>query len=152
MSGQERKFKYRLESLVKLRSAERDALKNDVERASGEVQKRTRERDDIERTIELAEDELRALYRGGADLSLDAQSRLQLYLRQQRGLRSAKQRELEEATRVMQAVLCALELKVQDTKALEKHRDRQRRQFDDVQTRVTLHAADEQWLRRKQEI
>ena len=151
MSDGGRKFTYRLEALVKLRSAERDALKTDLERANDAVESKARECDDLKRAIELAESALRALYRAGSELPLDGQQRLQLYLKQQRELRGAKQRELEEASRAMMRVLSELELKVQDTKALESHRERKQRQFDEQELRLNLNAADEQWMRRKRD-
>ena len=147
----ERSFKYRLESLVKLRAAERDALKTDMARAAERVEKKARECADIAREVELAESELRTLNRSGAELSLDGQLRLQLYLKQRREKRAAKQRELDEVSRAMELVLAQLQLKVQDTKALESHRDRKRRQFDEGQARASLHAADEQWMRRRRD-
>jgi hypothetical protein len=151
MSERERKFRYRLESVIKLRAAERDALKGDLERANAAVESKARECDALREAIELAESELRALYRSGAELPLDGQLRLQAYLKQQRELRRARQRELEEASRAMMRVLSELELKVQDTKALESHRARKRRQFDEQQMRVIMNAADEQEMRRKRD-
>ena len=150
MSG-ERKFRYRLESVIKLRAAERDALKGDLERANDAVERKARECDALKATIEGAERELRALYASGAELRLDGQLRLQAYLKQQRELRRARQTELEEASRAMMRVLSELELKVQDTKALENHRARKRRQFDEQEMRIVMNAADEQEMRRKRD-
>jgi hypothetical protein len=147
----ERRFTYRLESLIRLRTAERDALRTDVERATGAYQSKARECQNLSRAIELAEGELRALYRSGSELPLDGHARLQVYLKQQRELRRAKQVELEDASRAMDRAIAALELKLQDTKALESHRARKRRQFDEQETRLELNAADEQWLRRKRD-
>jgi len=150
MSG-ERKFRYRLESVIKLRAAERDVLKGDLERANDAVERKARECDALKATIEGAERELRALYASGAELRLDGQLRLQAYLKQQRELRRARQTELEEASRAMMRVLSELELKVQDTKALENHRARKRRQFDEQEMRIIMNAADEQEMRRKRD-
>jgi len=149
MTEREIKFKYRLDALIKLRAAERDVLKIDVERAFGEVERKTRERDSIARSIRLAEEELRSLCRSGAELQLENQLRLQLYLRQQWEMRSAKQSELDEAARVASLVVAQLDLKLKDTKALESHRERKRRQFDGEQLRVAMNVADEQWSRCK---
>jgi hypothetical protein len=151
MSEGERKFRYRLEALIRLRAAERDALKTALERAAEEVERRSRACEAVARAIELAESELRALYRDGADLPLDGQLRLQLYLKQQRAIRTAKQREVDEASRAMHLALSELELKLQDTKALESHRERKRQQFDEIQARAAMHTADEQWLRLKRD-
>lgn len=149
MSERERPFHYRLEPLARLRAAERDALKAELERAAGEVDRKARERDRVARGIERAEEDLRALRHGGAHLSVDAQLRVQRYLQQQRELKAARQRELDEAARVVEVKLGELQLKLQDTKALENHRERQRRQFDEVQLRGALNTADERWLGRK---
>lgn len=151
MSDGGRKFRYRLEPLVKLRSAERDALKAELERAADEVDRKAAECDLLARAIDRAEGELRALCRGGAELPLDAHQRLQLYLRRQRELRGAKQRELDAAALVVERKLSELQLKLQDTKALESHRERKRRQFDDTQLRALMSAADERWLARKRD-
>jgi hypothetical protein len=51
MSEREPRFKYRLEPLIGLRSAERDALQDEMRRASGEVEKRTREFEELSRAV-----------------------------------------------------------------------------------------------------
>jgi flagellar biosynthesis chaperone FliJ len=119
----ERRFSYRLDSLIRLRSAERDAL-------GGELARVTREFD-------------------GARMSVDEELRMQSYLAQRRRERETKQRERDEAMRVVDKALAELQAKRRDAMALEAHRDRQRRRFDGEQARVALNSADDQWLRRK---
>jgi flagellar biosynthesis chaperone FliJ len=62
-----------------------------------------------------------------------------------------KRRELDEASQALHRVLEQLLAKQREAKALEKHRDRQRRDFDQAQARLALRAADEDWMRRKRE-
>jgi chaperonin cofactor prefoldin len=149
MSERERRVRYRLEPLARLRTAEGDALKAELEHAADEVGRKERERDYVARGIERAEEDLRALRRGGALLSVDAQLRVQSELRQQLERRPARQRELDEAARSFEVKLGELRLKLQDSRALENHRGRQRRAFDEAQLRAALNAADERWLGRK---
>jgi flagellar export protein FliJ len=151
MSEREARFKYRLEPLISLRSAERDALQEEMRRAAGEVERRTHECEDLSREIASAEGALRNALRSGASIAIDEQMRLQSYLDGRRRAREAKQRELEAASLEMHRVLDRLTAKQRDAKALEKHRDRKRRQFDLEQSRLALKAADDQWLRRKRD-
>src|SRR5262245_12300714 len=151
MSDRERRFRYRLDPLIRLRSAERDALKGDVRRAAEEVDRRTSEVERVSREVSEAEGELRAALRSGAAIAVDEQMRLQAYLKQRRAQRVAKQRELDQATLAMSRVLEELISKQRDAKTLEKHRDRQQRQFEQTESRVALNAADDQWLRKRKE-
>jgi hypothetical protein len=144
-----RRFRYRLDTLIRLRLAERDALSGEVACAMREVEKRARECEAVSHAIELAERMLRSLRRDGAPLSLDEELRLQSYLGLRRRQHEAKQRELDDASRAMEKLLSDLEAKRRDAKALENDRDRQRRRFDEHAARIALNAADEQWLRRK---
>ena len=151
MSEREPLCKYRLDPLISLRSAERDALQDEMRRAAGEVEKRTRECEDLLRDISSVEGALRKALRSGASIAVDEQLRLQGYLDGRRRAREAKQRELDQATVEMHRVLEQLTAKQRDAKALEKHRDRKRQQFDLEQSRLALKVADDQWLRRKRE-
>jgi flagellar biosynthesis chaperone FliJ len=149
VSGAERRFRYRLDSLIRLRSAERDALSGEAARAAREVQDRARECEELAQAVELAERMLRTLRRDGASISVDEELRLQSYLGLHRRQREAKQRELDQASRSMEKALAELQAKQRDARALESHRERQRRRFDEQAARVALNGADEQWLRKK---
>jgi hypothetical protein len=149
MTERQIKFKYRLETLIRLRSAERDALKTEVERALSEVQMKTSERESITRSIRLAEEELRSRCCSGVELDLENQRRVQLYLRQQWEKQRTKQLEVQEAARAASSLVSQLDLKLKDAKALENHRERKRRQFDGERLRVAMNAADEQWAHRR---
>ena len=151
MSDRERRFTYRLDPLIKLRAAERDALKGEVRRAAEEVHRRTEAVEQVARDVVAAEGALRAALRSGAAIAIDEQQRLQAYLKQRRVQREARQRELDDATVAMNRVLEQLNSKQRDTRTLEKHRDRQRKQFDQTESRVALNAADDQYLRRRRE-
>ena len=149
MNDYERRFSYRLDSLIRLRSAERDALSGELARVGRELESRTRECEEISRAIDLAEGLLRALRRDGARMSVDEELRMQSYLAQRRRERETKQRERDVAMRAVDKALAELQAKSRDAMALEAHRDRQRRRFDGEQARVALNTADDQWLRRK---
>jgi hypothetical protein len=149
MSG--RGFTYRLESLIKLRSAERDSMRSDLQRAIACAEQRAKERDALTAAIARAELEVRALRASGGSIFPDSELRLHDYLAQQRKLREAKQREVDEAEREVHKAMSALEVKLQDVKALEKHRSRQHRRFEEDAVRAGFNAADDQWMRRKRE-
>ena len=149
MNDHERRFRYRLDSLIRLRAAERDALSGELASARRELENRTRECDEISHAIDLAEGLLRALRRDGARMSVDEELRVQSYLGLRRREREAKQRGRDEALRAVETALAELQAKQRDAMALEAHRDRQRRRFDEQQARVALNSADDQWLRRK---
>jgi flagellar biosynthesis chaperone FliJ len=119
--------------------------------AAAEVEKRTRECEELLRDIGAAEGRLRGLLADGTSIAVDEQLRLQAYLDSRRRQREAKSRELDEASRAMHRVLEQLLAKQREAKALEKHRERQRREFDQAQARLAHKAADDQWLRRKRE-
>jgi flagellar export protein FliJ len=144
-------FRYRLQPLIGLRSAERDALQGEMRRAAAEVENRTRECEELGRDIVAAERRLRGLLADGASIAVDEQLRLQGYLDSCRRRRDLKRRELDEASQALHRVLEQLLAKQREAKALEKHRDRQRRDFDQAQARLALRAADEDWMRRKRE-
>lgn len=149
MNDYERRFSYRLDSLIRLRSAERDALGSELARATRELESRTRQCDEIARAIDLAESLLRGSRRGGARMAVDEELRTQAYLAQRRRERDASERERDAAARVVDKALAELQAKSRDTMALEAHRDRQRRRFDGEQARVALNSADDRWLGRK---
>jgi flagellar biosynthesis chaperone FliJ len=149
MSEREARFAYRLETLIRLRSAERDAASAAAAQAAREVERRSRECDAIVHAIEGAEAELRALCASGESIAVDAQLRLQLYLRAERQRHRDKRHELGEATKVMDRLSTELQERSRDARALELHRERKRRAFDVDQQRASLNAADEQWLARK---
>ena len=144
-------FRYRLQPLIGLRSAERDALQGDMRRAAAEVEKRGGELEQLSREIVAAEGRLRGLLADGASIAVDEQLRLQGYLDSCRKRREAKRRELDEASQALHRVLEQLLAKQREAKTLEKHRERQRRDFDQAQARLAHRAADELWLRRKRE-
>lgn len=146
MSERSRSFGYRLEALAKLRNAERDALKASATQAAREVEKHSRECDDIVHAIEQAEGTLRVLCASGERIAVDEQMRLQAYLRAERQRHQAKRRELSEAAALMSRLSTELQARSRDAKALELHRERKRRQFDDARTRASLDAADALWL------
>jgi hypothetical protein len=146
MSERSRKFAYRLEALIRLRGAERDALKASRTQAAREVEKRSRECDDIGHAIQQAEWALRALLRSGESIAVDEQLRLQAYLQEERRRHKAKRKDLDEAVLTMSRVSAELAARQRDAKALELHKERKRRQFDESELRASLNAADDVWL------
>jgi hypothetical protein len=149
MSEREPKFAYRLEALIRLRSAERDALKAPMQEAAREVERRSRECEEILRAIERGEAELRALLASGASIAVDEQLRVQAYLGAERARHAAKRRELAEAIERSTRLMSELAARSRDTRALELHRQRKRREFDEEAGRALLNAADAQWLARR---
>ena len=150
MSEREPRFRYRLEPLAKLRAAERDALVVEAARAAREVERRSSEHERIGRRVERAEWALRTLNRGGAEIRVDEQLRLRGYLRLQRDERERAGHELAGALREQNRVLAALQDKQRDAKALETHRERKLRRFDEERARASAKAADERWLQRRE--
>jgi hypothetical protein len=146
MSDREPRFKYRLDPLMRLRASERDVLRTEALQAAQEVQQRSRELEEIGRTIERTELAQRSLVADGSEIAVDAQLRTQSYLRLQREAQARKRRELETAERKESDVLSKLLLKQRDAKALELHKDKQRRQFETVLGRSMIKSADDQWL------
>jgi flagellar export protein FliJ len=146
MSEREQRFKYRLDPLIRLRANERDVLRAEALQAAKEVQQRTRELEDIGRTIEHTEGALRGLVASGSEISVDAQLRMQSYLSQQRESQARKRRELTSAEQKETGVLSRLQVKQRDAKALELHKDKQRREFETVRGRSMIKSADDQWL------
>jgi hypothetical protein len=143
MSGRSPKFEYRLEALIRLRSAERDALKTSANEAAREVEKRSRECDDLVHVISRAEGELRELCASGERIAVDEQMRLQAYLGEERRRHKAKRRELGEAVERMNKISAELQARSRDARALELHRERKRHAHDAEQQRASFDAADE---------
>jgi flagellar biosynthesis chaperone FliJ len=146
MSERSRAFAYRLEALIRLRGAERDAAKASRAQAALEVEKRSRECDDIRQAIQQAEWGLRALLRSGESIAVDEQMRLQAYLQEERGRHKAKRHELDEAMQSMSRLSAELAARQRAAKALELHKERKRRQFDESELRSSLNATDDLWL------
>jgi flagellar export protein FliJ len=151
VSADERKFAYRLEALIRLRSAERDAAGAQAAEAAREVEQRSRECDALVHGIERAEGELRALCASGASIAVDAQLRLQAYLHAERQRLRDKRRELDEANQRMARRRAELQERSRDARALELHRERKRVAFDLERQRAAHHAADESWLARRKD-
>jgi hypothetical protein len=147
MNAGDRKFSYRLESLLRLRISERDALGSEVQLASKRLDQKTAERRLLEREIQRLENELRSLCRSGTELSLGPHARLQSYLRGQREKRNAKQAEVDDATRALTVAIAEVQAKTRDTKTLEKHKSRARDGFIRDETRAAWADADDLWLR-----
>jgi flagellar biosynthesis chaperone FliJ len=150
MMDADRKFIYRLEALIRLRGAERDAAGAEATQAKREVERRARECDEIGQAIALLEALLREQRAGGRAISVDEQVRTQDYLRLRRAVLEGKQRELADASRTMLRLLGEFQKKRQEARTLEKHRERQRSRFTQTHARAALTTADDQWLRRKQ--
>ena len=146
MSEREPRFKYRLDPLARLRAGVRDALKAEAAQAAREVELRAMEMERLGRELERVEGELRALRSRGGELAVDAELRAQGYLAAHRERLLGKRRELEAARGKADEARSRLQLKQRDARALERHRDRQRREYDIVRGRSATRAADEQWL------
>ena len=146
MTEREQRFKYRLDPLMRLRANERDVLRAEALEAAKEVQQRARELEEIGRTIERTEGALRALVASGSEIPVDAQLRMQSYLSQQRESHARKRHELASAERKETGVLSRLQVKQRDARALELHKDKQRREFETVRGRSMIKSADDQWL------
>ena len=148
MSDRAPKFEYRLEALIRLRSAERDALKVSANEAAHAVEQRSRECDDLVHAISRAEDALRELCASGERIAVDEQLRLQAYLGEERRRHKDKRRELGEAVERMSKISAELQARSRDARALELHRERQRHAHDAERQRAAFDAADELWLSR----
>jgi flagellar export protein FliJ len=146
MNEREPRFEYRLEALAQLRSAEREALKAEALQAANVVEARTREYRSLSEGISRAEASLRDGYRSGASISVDAEMRMRRYISELCERRGIKRRELDEATRLFRRALGELASKRKDAKALERHRERKQRRFEEEQVRRTIKANDELWL------
>lgn len=142
------RFKYRLDSLLKLWGAQRDGLKRDVQNAMAELDGKLGERNEIDQKIKWAEEELRELSRGGGQLPVDDYLRYQTYLRDLRARHQAKQAEVERAAQTADKVQSELKTKAMDTKALERHKGRKRSEFLQRTDRAVALSDDDGWLHR----
>ena len=143
----EQRFSYRLEDLLRLRAIERDVLTAERAGAAREVERKAEELAQIERVIVLSERALRALCEAGSELSVDAQMRRLRFLDVQRKWSEEKQRELKTAEGKEAQIRAALSAKQREAKALERHKEKQRRQFDAEQARHAINDADDECLR-----
>lgn len=143
------RFHYRLDPLVRLRTAQRDAAQAEVARATREVEARLRESEALGRQIEGAHDAMRAANRRGGVIRADEQLRLRDYLHWQRDLLAAKEREVERLREALARALAALHEMRRSAKALELHRGRVRTQFEQRRQRAAAHDADDRWLGRR---
>jgi flagellar biosynthesis chaperone FliJ len=148
MSERERTFAYRLERLLTLRGAEREALRAPVAAAAQEVERREHELQAIAGGIRRVESGLRAV-RGGERIAVDEHLRLQVFLKRERRLEQTKRDELDQAQRTLTRAVDELQAKHRDARALQSHKERSRRRHDDAQARVALKEADDAWLARK---
>ena len=148
MSERARRFAYRLERLLTLRGAEREALRAPVAAAAAEVERREREAAALTDGIRRVEEALRSL-RGGERIAVDEQLRLQAWLRRERQLEQAKRAEVDAALNALARVAGELQDKHRETKVLESHKDRSRRRHEDAAARAALKSADDAWLARR---
>jgi len=146
----ERRFTYRLESLMRLRAAERDAAAMRKMLAERALERCLNQCDEIMRSVVRVENELRKRRAGGQAIAVDEELRAQRYLEMRRKELDVRRSSLVQARRELAQRTDELDNKRRDAKALEKQRHRMKARFVEDEMRAALKAADEQWLRRHQ--
>lgn len=144
-----RRFRYQLESLLRKREAESDQLRHEQTEAQLRVDNGERDLKTVESAIGHTETRLRLLGREGAAIDPDAQTRLRAYLKMLCVDREKKREKLESLRREYDDIGVRLRTVREGVKALEKHRDGRRADFDADWRRRDQATADELWLMRR---
>lgn len=144
-----RRFRYSLDSLLRKREMELDQLRHEQSLARQCVDSCERDLEAVQTAIGHAEVRLRALGCEGAAIDPDTQTRLRTYLKMLVVDLVAKQGRLDNARRVYDEIGVKVRTAREGIKALEKHRDGQRADFDAEWRRRDQATADELWLARR---
>lgn len=140
-------FGYKLEPLLKKRQWELDALRAQFAEANTAREQRRGELRRLSETLGQLEEGLRVLLgRGAIDRErLTAQRR---YAEYQRELRANKAREAERCDIACEQIMTRVESAKRAADGLERHKDRMRRQYEQVLGKRELIEADNAWLLR----
>lgn len=140
-------FGYKLEPLLKKRQWELDALRIQFAEANAAREQRHAEFRRLNETVLRLEEELRTLLaRGAIDRErVAAQRRFAEY---QLELRANKVREVEQCDIVCEQIMARIESAKRATDGLERHKDKMRRQYEQVLGKRELIEADNAWLLR----
>ena len=144
-----RRFVHRLDPLMKLRAAERDALTVSAAAALREADQRTHEWQAAARSVARAEAALRELRASGRRLAPDQELRLLGYIAAERSRQDAALGRRDQAVQAAAGVRSELEGKQRDVKALERHRSRERSRLDEHERSAAQKASDDAWLARR---
>lgn len=144
-----RSFKYQLASLLRKRETEADELRHALAEVQNRLEAATQALAEIQATIEQTETQLRSGGQEGAAIEPDLQARLRVYLKIQRNEEEQRKKALEAVQQEHDEVSGKLRTVREGIKALEKHREGQRADFDTELQRRDQAAADELWLLRR---
>jgi flagellar export protein FliJ len=144
-----RQFKYQLASLLRKRETESDELRHQLAEVQTRVDTAAGELEAVRAMIEQTESRLRTDGQEGAAIEPDLQARLRVYLKMQRVEEETKKENLQKVEQERDEVSEKLRTVREGIKALEKHREGRRIDFDTEWERRDQAAADELWLLRR---
>lgn len=143
------RFRYRLESLLRKRESDAVQLHHEQTEAHQRVDACARDVEAISAAIAHTEVHMRSLGQEGTAIDPDTQGRLRTYLKMLMADRERKRHKLAEARREYDDIGTRLRHTREGIKALEKHREGRRADFEVQWRRREQTAADELWLMRR---
>jgi len=145
-----KKFRYSLESMLKVRQLERDTIAQQEASARAVLQQQERAAQEIQGRIAVTEIEIRSLSGVNTRIEPDREMRLRVYLDHARDELKAKMVEVEQANHVHQQLAKQLSRARQGIKALERHREHKAEEHFTEWQRAEQKGSDDLWLLRRE--
>lgn len=140
------RFKYPLDSILKQYAWEVDALRVELMTLNQALHAKSIELQEVVSIVRDTEQQILELCRENAIIALDRKAMAELYLRHQRQLMHERQTEFDQAQKLANGVFDQLRKKRQSQRAIEKHRERTKLEFDAEGMRRESLDADDLWL------
>lgn len=140
------RFRYPLDAILKQYDWEIDALKTELMTLNQALNAKHAELQTVLHAVQDAERQILDMCRQDAIIALDRKSLVETYLRDRRLRMQTQQQEIDQTQALADSVFQQLSRKRQAQRAIEKHRERKKNEFDADGVRRDALEADELWL------
>jgi|GEM_PF-5860125 len=139
-------FRYPMDPILKQYEWEIDTLKAELMTLNQALNGRLTEMQALTQCVHAAEQEILDICRENVIIERGRKTIVEIYLRDQRVRVVEKQHEINQARALAERVFIQLSKKKQAQRAIEKHRERKKKEFDAEAIRREALEADELWL------
>lgn len=143
-----KRFHYPLDAMLRHIEWEIEALKSELATLNQVLAAQVKELEQLGDAVRAVEREILDICKENAIIDRDRKTIAELYLRDRQLRADEKLQEVEQTRALVDQVYQQLSKKKQSHRALEKHRERKKRDFDAEGMRLAALEADELWLAR----
>lgn len=151
MDNPDKRFRYRMEPLLKARQWDLDVAKADEARARTVVRERAEASERVQRAIVEVEATIRQAYTAGASIDADRHQRLTILLKTRRSELQERLLELQQAEKLHEQTQRQVQRVKQGVLTLEKHKEGQKSERDQDLFRHEQKQMDDLWLLRRRD-